>query len=163
MRQILRMQQGTTLVELLVALALLGVVMAAAGSLYFGGFNLFVEGDNRTEIQDHARMGMDNMTRAIRGAGAMVELQENQVMFLDHSGKKKGFGIGHNTLYLDHYSGPTAARPITSNPVAEMVDEVRFTSPANNLIHITMVTAGDGHSYRLQSRVYKRAAGEMWQ
>jgi prepilin-type N-terminal cleavage/methylation domain-containing protein len=88
MRQILRMQQGTTLVELLVALALLGVVMAAAGSLYFGGFNLFVEGDNRTEIQDHARMGMDNMTRAIRGAGAMVELQENQVMFLDHSGKK---------------------------------------------------------------------------
>ena len=112
--------------------------MAAAGSLYFGGFNLFVKGDSRTEIQDHARMGMDNMTRALRGAGTIVEIQGSQVMYLDHAGKKKGFGIGRQTLYFDHYSSPSAPRPITSNPVAEMVNEVTFTSPAENLIDITL-------------------------
>jgi prepilin-type N-terminal cleavage/methylation domain-containing protein len=57
-RSFARDQRGFTLVELLVAIALLGLVMAATLMLYASGNDFYLTGVNQTESQQTARIAM---------------------------------------------------------------------------------------------------------
>ena len=58
-----------TLAELLVALLVLGLLLAAVGGLLENGERVYAFGSGRLESQQNARVGLDRMVREIRQAG----------------------------------------------------------------------------------------------
>lgn len=70
----LRSSQGVTLVELLVAVSLLGMVLGVAYSAYTFGYRSFIQGTEQAALQREARLIVRSLTDEIRYA------QEVQVL-----------------------------------------------------------------------------------
>ena len=62
-------QRGFTLAELLVAIAVLGLIMTGVLTFMMTGNQAYLTGSNQIEAQQAARVALDQMVREIRGAG----------------------------------------------------------------------------------------------
>ena len=62
-------QRGFTLAELLVAIAVVGLIMTGLLSLMMTGNQTYLTGSNQIEAQQAARVALARMVREIRGAG----------------------------------------------------------------------------------------------
>lgn len=62
-------QHGFTLLELLVSSAIFGIVLVGIYTAYSASHTTTVRGENRAELQQNARVGMEMMVREIRMAG----------------------------------------------------------------------------------------------
>jgi type IV pilus assembly protein PilW len=62
-------QRGFTLTELLVAIAVLGLIMTGVLTTLMSGNQAYLTGSNQIEAQQAARVALDRMVREIRGAG----------------------------------------------------------------------------------------------
>ena len=60
---------GFTLIETMVTLAILGLVMLAITSVYKGSTMLWVKTDQQRDVQQNARIALQQMIREIRQAG----------------------------------------------------------------------------------------------
>ena len=69
MRQGKSGSRGFALSELLVALALVGMVLAALAGLFQHGQQAYLTGVAQVEAQQSARVAMERLTRELRGAG----------------------------------------------------------------------------------------------
>lgn len=69
MQQGWRGVRGFTLSELLVALAIVGMVLAALGSLLQQGQQAYLAGTGQVEAQQNARVAVERLGRELRGAG----------------------------------------------------------------------------------------------
>jgi prepilin-type N-terminal cleavage/methylation domain-containing protein len=65
-------QDGFTLPEMLVVLAIIGVVLAGITQLFMGAMNSQKDQTNRTQAQQSARLGLDKLRREIRCASALT-------------------------------------------------------------------------------------------
>jgi len=74
MRHWLMNQRGFTLAELLVAVAVMGLVMAGVFVVQRGGQQAYLLGSSRVETQQNARVALDLMTRELRSATSVVTL-----------------------------------------------------------------------------------------
>lgn len=64
----LKNTKGVTLVELLVVLALLGMILSLGYSLNFLGMNIFTKGSSQANIQQKVRLASDFITKEVRYA-----------------------------------------------------------------------------------------------
>lgn len=62
-------QGGFTLAEMLVSVAIIGLIMAGLLSVWMSGNTAYLTGANQVEAQENARMALERMTQEIRGAG----------------------------------------------------------------------------------------------
>ena len=62
-------QRGFTLAELLVAIAVVGLIMTGLLTFMMSGNQTYVTGSNQIEAQQAARVALERMAREIRGAG----------------------------------------------------------------------------------------------
>jgi type IV pilus assembly protein PilW len=62
-------QRGFTLAELLVAIAIVGLIMTGLVTFMMAGNQSYLTGSNQIEAQQNARVALDRMVREIRGAG----------------------------------------------------------------------------------------------
>jgi prepilin-type N-terminal cleavage/methylation domain-containing protein len=69
-----RDQRGFTLAELLVVMALTGLVLAGVFSIQQQGTNSYLMGAGRVETQQNARVALDLMTRELRSAKSVTAL-----------------------------------------------------------------------------------------
>ena len=67
-RRLRAAEDGFTLSEMLVVLAILGIVVAAIAQLFTSGLISAKDQTNRTEAQQHARLGLDKLRREIHCA-----------------------------------------------------------------------------------------------
>jgi prepilin-type N-terminal cleavage/methylation domain-containing protein len=65
---VIRNKRGLSLIELVIALALLSTVLAVGYSFYFFGTNAFASGESRSNMQRDLRQVSDMVTRNIRNA-----------------------------------------------------------------------------------------------
>ena len=70
----LQNQRGFTLAELLVAVAVIGLVMAGVFVVQRGGQQAYLLGSNRVETQQNARVVLDLMTRELRSARSITTI-----------------------------------------------------------------------------------------
>jgi prepilin-type N-terminal cleavage/methylation domain-containing protein len=80
-------QRGFTLAELLVAVSVLGLVMAGVFVLQREGQEAYLLGSSRVETQQNARVALDLMTRELRSAGSITTIASSpDIRFVDQSG-----------------------------------------------------------------------------
>lgn len=73
MKRSLHSQSGFTLVEVLIVLALSGVILGAVYSLYITTLHTSQTQDETVEVQQNLRIAMDVVTRDLRMAGMLVD------------------------------------------------------------------------------------------
>jgi len=73
-----RKNEGVTLIELLVALALSGILMAALYRVFIGGQRIYTVQEQVVDMQQNARAAIDRMTREIRMSGYRKDILDSQ-------------------------------------------------------------------------------------
>ena len=67
-RRLVRDQRGFTLVELLVTMVMMTIVMFALYSIFDTGIRVFSFGNDKVDVAENARIGLEKMEREIRAA-----------------------------------------------------------------------------------------------
>lgn len=79
MKRTLHTQKGFTLVEILIVMAMMGIVMGAVYSLYITNLRTAYTSDETVEVQQNLRIAMDVVTRDLRMAGMLVNYGNNEL------------------------------------------------------------------------------------
>jgi prepilin-type N-terminal cleavage/methylation domain-containing protein len=91
--------RGFTLVELLVAMALLGLILAGVFTLQHQGIQSYLTGASRVEVQQNARTALELMVREFRSAQSVTAVGgAADVTFLDQTGATIRYQLSGTTL-----------------------------------------------------------------
>ena len=94
-----RDQRGFTLAELLVVMALTGLILAGVFAIQQQGTNSYLMGAGRVETQQNARTALDLMTRELRTAQSVTALGgPTDITFVDSSGVTVRYQLSGTTL-----------------------------------------------------------------
>lgn len=140
-------EKGITLIELLIVLALLGIVLAIGYNIYFFGQRTFTIGETQTNLQRDVRFASAFITREVRYA---TELEvRNDVDNVS----------GYNYIYLNNnrITHRNASGQITEKTYA-VIDLMSFVvvKPVgvnNFLLGFTINGSDEDRSYDLESEV----------
>jgi prepilin-type N-terminal cleavage/methylation domain-containing protein len=77
----IKSQQGFSLVELLVAMGLLVLLLAAISGVLSVSVNSWLQGSSKTEVQQVARQAMDTMAREIQFASSITRNSATSITF----------------------------------------------------------------------------------
>lgn len=83
-------QRGFSLAELLLAVAVMGIVITGVFTLQRQGQEAYLLGSNRVETQQNARVAVDLITRELRSAASLTAINANagnpDITFVDQTG-----------------------------------------------------------------------------
>jgi prepilin-type N-terminal cleavage/methylation domain-containing protein len=146
--------RGTTLVEMLVALALSSLLMGGLISVYGSGSYIFAEQAAYTDAQYSVRSSVQQMEEDIRRAATVAILDNGAQLSL-------GIASGELVRYYQ-YNNQLFREDITSQgttrlPIAENISYLQFSGTAR-LVTIIIDATVAGKSYRLSTSVNPRLA-----
>lgn len=99
MKRSVHSQSGFTLVEVMIVVALTGVIMGAVYSLYITNLHTSHTQDETVEVQQNLRIAMDVVTRDLRMAGMLVDYGNNIFpiqTIVDNTGPNGSDGVTMN-------------------------------------------------------------------
>lgn len=130
--------KGITLIELLIVLALIGLVLLLVVTLFLFGNRSFNRQNEHTAIVANVRYSMDYLTKQVRKANE-IEVNGN-VLFVDSSEIK----IEDRTLYKD------------DDEITTEIDELVVSKDGNKVQIEIVIIYSNSEEYRLSSIVYIR-------
>ncbi|MGE5544870.1 MAG: PilW family protein [Bacillota bacterium] len=140
-----RKNEGYTLIEILAALAITGMVIAALGGLLLGGQQACQRVDFRSEIQESARIGLEMMVRDIKSCKSLREVSADRLSMVGSNGSAVGYHVSSGTLYRS--VGGVA------NPLVSQVQSLTVREVFPDLLEVSLTTGVGESSSRLQTRV----------
>jgi len=171
----IRNQEGFTLTELLVVMAVLGIVLAGVFVIQQQGTQSYLMGASRVEVQQNARTTLELMVRELRSAQSVTALGgASDISFVDQTGATIRYQLvgttlnrsvngtptplvgGVQTLTLTYYSafdGSTNTGTVTATPGSVKV--VRISIITGSERGASTGSAGDQHA-TLESTVRLR-------
>ncbi|MDI6705416.1 MAG: prepilin-type N-terminal cleavage/methylation domain-containing protein [Bacillota bacterium] len=129
---------GFSLVELLVSLGLIGLVIAAAGLLYFSGVKGWERSENQVEVQQNLRIALNTLSTEVRKAD-VIEIDKIQkkitLTFYDDDGavsavRSYRFNEDRKEIWLDE----------SSSTVAMYIQDCSFDYDDDSLLTISVTT-----------------------
>lgn len=90
--------RGFTLTELLVALALLGLILAGVFTLHQQGQLAYLAGAARVQTQQSARVALDLMSREVRSATSVTAIAGSDLTFVDQNSVTIQYRLNGNDL-----------------------------------------------------------------
>ena len=110
-----RNERGFTVAELLVAIAVLALVLAAVTTIQQSVLQAYVAGSNKTEVQQNARSALERIARELRQTpGALTSATATSLTLLDQD-------TGTAVNYALTGAVPNATLTRTTNGVADVV------------------------------------------
>ncbi len=100
-----RRHQAFSLVEVMVASGLAGLVAAAIAMLSFFTSRSFVAATNYTDMALLSRMALDNMSRTIRQSRQVTAYSTNSITLLDENGNSVQYALNPSTGSMVHVTG----------------------------------------------------------
>lgn len=100
-----RRPAGTSLIELLVAMAIGALVTLATGGLSLYSGRSFAAMCNYVDMEIHSRNALDMMTRDVRQAVALRSFATNQLVFEDFDGADLTYSYSPTTKTLTRLKG----------------------------------------------------------
>lgn len=111
-----------TLVELLVGVAIGGILMAAVASLMFYTGRSFAAMANYVELDAFSRNALDQMSREIRQTSKMTAASATNIVFEDYDGSVLEYRYNADERTLRRYRNGAA----DGNPLLEQCDYLHF-------------------------------------
>jgi prepilin-type N-terminal cleavage/methylation domain-containing protein len=139
------LNKGYTLIELLAALAITGMVIASLGGLLLNGQRACQRVDHRSEIQESARVGLEMMTRDIKSCQSLKEVSTDRLAVVGRDGSSLGYHVSSGTLYR-------SVRGV-ANPVANQVQSLTVREVLPDLLEVSLTTGDEEFRCQLKTRV----------
>ena len=148
--------KGTTLIELIVVIVLLGIIGGFTFQLMVDSVEIYIAGSNQAELLAEAKLAMERMVREIRDANTIL------VPVSGSSGDSITFVNSHYTgegtpgVATFQKSGTTLERNWMGNlrPVADHVSYFNVTNNSDEIkLEITLSRSG-GENVTLHTKVY---------
>ncbi len=139
--------------ELIICIALIGMVLASAYGFYYVGVNAYYRGSFRWDLQQNARAAIVRMdNELIKAENYHIYSQGNQIHFyLPGDSRVHFFRVRSQELEL--IIGSTVTK------VASDVKSLVFFEGENGLIHYRVTVEKEGQEYSLSSAVKPRNVG----
>lgn len=154
-------EEGFTLIEVLAALALAGIVMGGLMSVFWFGFNGFKNETTRADLQYSARQARGRIIDDFRECTSFTILDEGNGLCLfipreelDQPGEELFYYVRDNQLYRQPAEG-------TRQPVASNIDKISFESPTIGLLQFDIETSSGVHKFNLHTRCKGRVDYKM--
>lgn len=145
-----KIENGFTLVELLVVLAIVVVVLSIGYRLLFFGQDTFSKGEDRYSVQESAQLASDLITRELRFANKVIILPDipsrfdtdKRYFYLDDSGVLKHY-LGHgNTVDA-----------VGSLNIGIQFTDLNFKKTKDDVLAFSLATASDFSDFSTDSAV----------
>lgn len=149
--------KGLTLIELILSLAIIGIVIAATAAVLDLGLNSWRRYEERGELMQNGRIAMHRIIEELRYANAQSVVYSSGSLSFDtiymidtDSGiESLQYNLTNNTLYRCVDGG-------TQRAIAASIDTFAITSTATGLYEIELgLTGGDNH-ITLRNMAYPR-------
>ncbi len=145
-RKLLTNKRGFTFVELLIVMAMLGLVIAAIYSLYRTHQKAAYTEDEVVEVQQNLRIAMDSITRDVRMAGFLIP-RTGGITPIKAELTSNGTGTANDAITINAIStfgtyariDPEPDTPFTFSPSGE----VSADFPVDSADSVDMFNAGD--------------------
>lgn len=153
-------ENSFTLVELLVTLAVLGLLITAAYGFYLAGLNSWNRSVEQLDYHQSARIAIETVIRELRYA-CVVEIPSERVIHFQFPGDHRIRLFRHSNRELI-YEMRTSHTVISHNKVALDIREVRFAAGDNGTVRITIGAGGDQVQYSISSSIRPRNLVDWW-
>src|SRR5579872_4492836 len=100
-------RQAFTLMEVMVATGLAGIVVSVIAMLAYFTSRSFVAATNYTDMALLSRMALDNISRTIRQSSQVTSYSTNSITLMDPSGNTVQYSLNPTTKTLLAVSGGT--------------------------------------------------------
>lgn len=140
--------KGVTLIELVIVIALIGIVLSVIYSLYFFSQSTYSQGENQYELQTEARLAFESLTQDLRFV--------REIEIIDNHGSETAEPY-ETILYYDtinnqvvkNFAGTTKTyrfNTSSSNPLV-------FKKTSNNTIYYKLSGQEEDQNYVLESDI----------
>ncbi len=157
-------ERGLTLVELLLALALTGLMAAAILNFYYCGVRTWQRDVARMDLQQNARAAAEMIDRELRFARWVNLPRVGEIRYKlkgdlspDSPDYYRCFTVAGSQLIMEEIRNK---KGYAYNVVALGIREVRFSLDTSNNVNFTVTAGGAGDSFTLSSSVQPRNLSE---
>lgn len=162
-------ENGFTLIELVMTMALIGIIAFVVANSMSAGFKAYFTTDFRNEALNQARIAMERMSKEIRNVRSRTDIgtaNAAQFCFINTDGARISFRFSANTIIREE---PAACPGIAGNTLAGNITSFTFAylqsngsadpAPPTNTkrIRITFTSTISSESITLQSEVWPRS------
>ncbi|OLB39232.1 MAG: hypothetical protein AUI04_12495 [Candidatus Rokubacteria bacterium 13_2_20CM_2_64_8] len=122
-------QRGFTLTELIVALAVLGMILGGVYTLQQQSLYSYMMGSAKVEAQQNARVALDLMVRELRSATSVTGVQSLALTYRDSNGAVTGAPANVANIMIAITTQPQAANPCAASALNQKMivqDQVRL-------------------------------------
>jgi len=122
-------QRGFSLIELMVAVVILGLIILALVTFFTGGTKAWVAGQSQLEAQRNARLAMDRMVREIREGSSFV-IDTNSIITITYPSSFGKIPVTYSLI------NTTISRD--GSPLINDVKTLEFTPEGASKVHILL-------------------------
>ena len=151
-----RRMKGMTLVELVAAMAIFGVILAAILTLFMTGLNFFKMGNNKSQAQSDARLAVNAIIENIKFASEMQIMTSAAAQAAIASGSLSNFiflDSGTGTMYLSEYNISTAAHINKRIARTDQNYTLTFSKVDNKTLRITVTVVESSETYTVETEL----------
>jgi prepilin-type N-terminal cleavage/methylation domain-containing protein len=119
-------QNGFTLIELVVAVSLFTLVVGAALTMYQIGIHAWQRAESGADVQENLRLGLDRMSRELRTATALRNVEAGSIEFDTAYNKTVRYYRYPKKNQLMRFAKDVGSTQGGSNPLASYVTGLAF-------------------------------------
>jgi len=165
---VVRKEEGFTLIELIVTLAILGIVIGVYSSLYYSGYKSFSSTQNSVDVEQNVRFAMNYIVSLLEKGPSEVEIIDNgcglsiKKVLTDRGYRDYTITLEKPILYTRIKESDTDSRGSKLQLAVNIYDFKVTKKPNSNMINIQIIGQSDdkgSNRFSLSTDVFLRKSG----
>lgn len=148
-KMVVKKEAGFTLIELIVTLAILGVVIGVYSSLYYSGYKSFISTQNNVDVEQNVRFAMNYIVTALEKGPSHVTVIDNG----------HGINIDGLVIRLDRKKHALYTNDNAGHELAVKIYGFNVAKKSTNMINIQIIGQSDDNGsnrFSLSTDVFLR-------